>query len=70
MTPLSDPRRFAEVLRDWMARHELTRYAAARDHLSASDQTIGLWLAGRPCPYEREVRALMTLIDEGRASTG
>lgn len=30
MTPMSDPRPFAEVLRDWMARHDLTMYAAGR----------------------------------------
>lgn len=64
MTPLDDPRPLAEVLRDWLAMHELTPYAASREHggpLSASDQTIRLWLRGRPCPYEREARALMTL---------
>ena len=66
MTPIDDLRPFADVLRDWMARHGLTRYAASRDVLSASDQSIGKWLAGHACPYEREIRALLTLHDEGR----
>ncbi len=69
-TPITDPRPFAPVLADWLTRHGLTRYAASRDVLSASDQTIGKWLAGAPCPYQREVRALMTLHDEGRAVVG
>lgn len=63
-TDAADPRPFAEVLRDWIAMHELTPYAASREHggpLSASDQTIRLWLRGRPCPYEREARAIMTM---------
>lgn len=40
MTPIDDPRPFAEVLRDWRARLGVT--------------------------YERQARAHMTLIDEGR----
>lgn len=66
MTPIDDPRPFADVLRDWMGRHDLTMYAAARV-LPVSDTAISLWLRGKPCPVERSHRALMTLHDEDRA---
>lgn len=71
MTPLDDPRPFAEVLRDWLDRHGLTVYAATTHGkhvgpLSASQDTLARWMRGAACPYEREVRALMTLVDEGR----
>lgn len=66
-TPIDDPRPFAAVLRDWLDRHGLTAYAAGGGRvLSASDQTILRWLRGATCPVERETRALMTLVDEGR----
>lgn len=65
LTPHADPRAFADVLRDWMAQHDLTAYGAAKV-LPATKQSIAGWLAGRPCPVERSHRALMTLIDEGR----
>ena len=77
--PVSDPRPFAAVLTDWLARHGLTAYAAAGaaprgrapDHtgptLPATAVSIRGWVQGRPCPAERAYRALMTLIDEGRA---
>lgn len=73
MTPLTDPRPFSEVLRDWLDRHGLTVYAASTHGkhigpLSAGKDTVTRWLAGAVCPYEREVRALMTMIDEGRRS--
>lgn len=65
--PLTDPRPFADVLRDWIARHGGSVYAVADGRiLSASAPTVRNWLDGRPCPSEREVRALMTFADEGR----
>lgn len=67
MTPLNDPRPFDMVLRDWIDRHGGTVYGVSDGRLlSAGRQTVANWLAARPCIYEREVRALMTLADEGR----
>lgn len=66
MTPIDDPRPFAEVLRDWVDRHGGSAYAAARV-LATSEMTIGRWLKGGPVQRERSERALMTLADEGRA---
>jgi len=62
MTPLDDPRPFAEVLRDWIARHGLTAYAAA-PRLGTTQASLGRWLRGAPCVHERAYRGLMTLID-------
>ena len=63
MTPLDDPRPFAEVLADWITRHG-TVYAVSDGRiLSAKRQSVANWLEGKPCLYEREVRALMTLTD-------
>lgn len=64
--PIDDPRPWREVLADWMRRHDLTSYGAARI-LPATRQAIDKWLDGAPCPVERSHRALMTLHDEGRA---
>lgn len=51
-------------LTDWIARHGGTAYAVAEGRiLSASQQTVRNWMTGRPCQHEREVRALMTLMD-------
>lgn len=66
ISPIDDPRPFDKVLRDWLARHQLTVYAAAKK-LPATKAGIAKWLGGAPCPAERSHRALMTLIDEGRA---
>lgn len=73
MTCLDDPRPLPEVLADWVARHGGTAWAVSRDArppgpLSVSDQVIRRWLRGAPCPMEREVRALMTMADEGRVA--
>ncbi|MDO5621895.1 MAG: hypothetical protein Q4G24_10540 [Paracoccus sp. (in: a-proteobacteria)] len=62
MTPITDPRPFAEVLRDWLDRNGLTAYAAA-PVLGTTESSIGRWLAGRPCAHERAYRGLITLID-------
>jgi len=67
MTPITDQRPFAEVLRHWMGRHDLTAYAAAKV-LPVSAVAIRKWLDGAPCPAERSHRALMTLIDKGLTS--
>lgn len=70
MTPLSDPRPFPAVLIDWIGRHGGSAYAVSDGRiLSARRQSVSNWIAGKPCAYEREVRALMTLVDEGRTST-
>lgn len=69
MTPLDDPRPFAEVLRDWITRHGGSAYAVADGRiLTAGRKTVGNWLSGLPCQYEREVRALMTLTDQASAA--
>lgn len=66
MTPINDPRPFAEVLQDWIARHGGSAYAAA-PLLDTTERTVGRWLAGAPCSTERAHRALMLLIDRGEA---
>lgn len=65
--PLADSRPFAAVLSDWMARRGLTAYAAAPLLGTRSANTVRNWMAGTPCAAERATRALMTMIDEGRA---
>lgn len=66
MTPIDDPRPFAAVLADWIDRHGGSAYAVADGRiLSATKKTVYNWLDGRPCQYELEVRALMTLADKG-----
>lgn len=65
MLPIDDHRPFAEVLRDWMALHALT-YAGAADRLGRGRGSIGRALKGEGIAYERDLRALMTLISEGR----
>lgn len=64
MTPITDPRPFAEVLRDWIGRHGGSAYAAAR-LLDTSEATVGRWLKGGPVQREKAERALMTMIDLG-----
>lgn len=67
---ISDERPFAEVLRDWMARHGLTAYAASHQHggpIEATEAAIGQWLSGKSTPRQpRAYLALMILHDEGR----
>lgn len=71
MTPADDPRPFADVLRDWIDRHGGSIYAVSDGRvLSPTRHGVRKWLAGAPCPMEREVRALMTLHDEGRTGAG
>lgn len=75
MTPLDDHRPFAEVLRDWRARlgltYEQTAEALGDPGRPVARRTIAEWLAGDTAPrYERQARALMTLVDEGRLHKG
>ncbi|MDO5648832.1 hypothetical protein [Paracoccus sp. (in: a-proteobacteria)] len=65
MPPITDPRPFAAVLADWLARHNLTFYAAA-PILGAVETTVSRWHKGHNCRHEKAYRALMTLVDEGR----
>lgn len=66
MTPIDDPRPFADVLRDWMARHGLTAYAVAKRIGARQGVTVTGWLDGKPATYEPALRGYMTLVDEGR----
>ncbi len=67
MTPLTDPRPFAEVLRDWRKRQGLT-VAAAAARIGASRATYEYWEAGtRRCRDEAAYRSHLTMIEEGRA---
>lgn len=66
MSPINDPRPFGEVLRDWRARQGLTLdQTAAR--LDWARSSVANALAGGQVRQERALRALMTLVDEGRA---
>ena len=66
MAPLDDPRPFAEVLRDWMDRRGLSAYAAAKVVGAKRGRSVVDWLAGGSVTYEPAIRALMTMVDEGR----
>lgn len=65
-SPIHDSRPFAEVLRDWLDRHGLSNPRAAAILGAKRHITIRSWLDGAPVTYERAIRALMTMIDEGR----
>lgn len=65
-SPIDDPRPLSEVLRDWMGRHALT-YDSASARLDLARGSVANALTGRPVRQERALRALMTLVDEGRA---
>lgn len=67
ITPLTDPRPYADVLRDWLARHDLTAYAAA-PRLGTTQASIGRWLRGTPCVHERAYRGLMSALDNATDS--
>ena len=67
-SPIDDPRRFSDVLRDWIEARGTTAYALGKDRtLGVSAATLRGWMGNAPCPVERQTRALMTLIEEGRA---
>lgn len=65
-TPIDDPRPLHEVMRDWQARHGLT-YDSAAARLDMARSTYANALAGKPQRSARPLRALMTLVDDGRA---
>ena len=66
MTPIDDPRPFSDVLRDWMGRHSLTAYAVAKRVGAARGLSVQQWLNGKPPTFEPAIRALMTMVDDGR----
>lgn len=66
MTPIDDPRPFPDVLRDWMGRRGLSAYAVAKLVGARQGVTVTGWLDGKPATFEPALRALMTLVDEGR----
>lgn len=63
---IEDERPIREVLSDFMARHRVTAYELA-PRLGVTRATIGRWVQTGQVPQERMLRALLTLIDEGRA---
>lgn len=64
MTTINDARPFADVLRDWMARHSLTAYAAAKI-LHVREGLIPGWIAGAKVTHEFGLRCAMALHDAG-----
>lgn len=66
IAPINDHRPFYEVLREWMTRNGLT-YTGASERLDLARGSVGNALEGKPVRQERALRALMTLVDEGRA---
>ena len=65
-TPMTDPRPFADVLRDWLSRMRLTMDAGAY-LLGVTTRSLYRWRDGQETAHHRAYRALMTLIEEGRA---
>lgn len=63
MTPLKDPRSFPAVLQDWLERHDLSHYAAAKALQVSQGALITRWLGGARVQYEPGVRAMMTIFD-------
>lgn len=68
MTPRTDPRPFPEVLRDWLARHQLSNYEAARIIGASHGSVVGKWLGGGSLRYEPSIRAMMAAVDADRAT--
>ena len=67
-TPMEDPRDVSEVLKDHMVRHRFTSYELA-PRIGVTRATLGRWVREGRVPEERDkmLRAILTLIDEGRA---
>ena len=67
-TAFDDPRPTFEVLKDHMAKHRFTSYEMA-PRIGVTRATLARWVREQRVPEEREkmLRAIMTLIDEGRA---
>jgi len=63
----TDPRPFADVLKDWAARiNGGSAYGArprAAEELRVEPRTLAGWMAGRPCSQERAMRRLMAMIE-------
>lgn len=57
--PVEDTRPFAEVLRDWLGRHNLTAYRAAKTFGIGQGVTVSRWLAGAPIKHEVAMRRAM-----------
>ncbi|KJZ31259.1 hypothetical protein TW83_10080 [Paracoccus sp. S4493] len=64
--PISDPREISEVLRSFLSRHHMTIYALA-PRVGVTRATLGRWSATGDVQHEKMLRAILTLIDEGRA---
>lgn len=64
--PIDDRRPFPLVLRDWKDRHGYTLDQAS-GKLTWARRSVANALNGGAVVNERALRALMTLIDEGRA---
>lgn len=63
MSPIDDARPFADVLRDWMGRHDLSAYAVAKLLGARQGVTITGWLDGKPVTYEPAMRMAMAWVD-------
>lgn len=66
MSPIDDPRRFCEVLADWMGRNNLSAYAVAKMIGARQGFTVTGWLGGKPATFEPALRAFMALVDARR----
>lgn len=64
--PIDDQRPFPIVLREWKDRHGYTLDQTS-DRLTWARRSVASALKGGTVLNERALRALMTLIDEGRA---
>lgn len=66
-TCIDDPRSFADVLKDFMARHGGTTYAVAKAFQMGGQaptrQAVDLWVKGGRCGHENAYRALMDHLD-------
>ena len=68
ISPIDDPRPFADVLHDWMGRHGLTsNYAVAKRLRLSHGSTVNRWREGGSVDREPAERALLDAVDEGRA---
>ncbi|MFB2530991.1 hypothetical protein ACEYYA_02370 [Paracoccus sp. p3-h83] len=67
IAPIDDPRLFAEVLGDWMVRHDLSAYAVAKIFGARQGVTVSRWLDGGRVTYEPALRRAMTWVDHAGA---
>jgi hypothetical protein len=62
----TDPRPFADVLRDWMRVHGYEGEEGIREAapvLGVNPSTLRGWYFGRSCPVEGAIRKLMAAMD-------